>query len=84
MARSRIYRSPYHNPPPSSKNELVGGPLRVSTKGSNSYTPTPALAPSSTNELFKQFMKTYLEAETRPAQPKPREKLLKACFSDFY
>ena len=46
---------------------------------------TPLPAPISTNELFKQFMKAYLEAQTpAPVQAEPQEQLLKACFPDFY
>ena len=52
---------------------------------SNASVPTLGLAPASTNELFKQFMKAYLQAQT-PAliQAEPREQLLKACFPNFY
>ena len=45
----------------------------------------PGPAPTSTNELFKQFMKPYLEAQTSAsAQVEPWEQPLKACIPDFY
>ena len=47
-------------------------------------TPVPTLVLLSTDELFKQFIKAYLKAETHLAQPKPWEKSLKSCFPDFY
>ena len=67
MAEPRTCRSSCHNPPLGNEDELAEGPLGASTKGSNtltffpaiSQTPTPALL--STNELFKRFMKAYLE-----------------------
>ena len=47
--------------------------------------PAPGLASTSTNELFKQFMKAYLEAQTPiPIQIELREQPLKACFPDLY
>ena len=89
MARSPAYRSPRLNSTLTNEDELAGAaPGLVSTKGSNSSTPVPAIsrvpttappdapvaAPSpardlaatallSNNELFKQFMKAYLEAQ---------------------
>ena len=51
---------------------------------------TPASTLPSTNELFKWFIKVYLEAQTQltqptqPAQPEFWEKSLKARFPDFY
>ena len=45
----------------------------------------PIPAPASTNELFEQFMKAYLEAKTpAPVQAEPREQPLKARFPDLY
>ena len=46
-----------------------------------------ATAPSSDNELFKQFMKAYLEAQVpgrTEVDPEPREQPLKARFPDLY
>ena len=51
----------------------------------NALVHTPFPAPASTDELFKQFMKVYLKAQTpAPVQAKPREELLKARFPDLY
>ena len=48
---------------------------------------TPTIAPSLDNELFKQFIKAYLEAQV-PGQtevdPKPCKQPLKAQFPDLY
>ena len=45
----------------------------------------PLPAPSSTNELFKQFNKAYLEAKTPASvQVEPRKQPLKARFLDVY
>lgn len=62
------------NLPFDGKDKLIREAL---TEGSDTYipksallhilTPTLAFAPSSTDELFKQFIKTYLEAQTQPA-----------------
>ena len=74
MAGPRAHRSPRHNPPPAGKDKLAGA---VPTGGSGTSTPTPlvsraptcalvtspAVAPSSDNELFKQFIKAYLESQ---------------------
>lgn len=47
------------------------------------HAPCPALA--STHELFEQFMKAYLKAQTpAPISIKPRKQLFKACFPNFY
>ena len=46
-----------------------------------------ATAPPLDNELFKQFMKAYLEAQVpgrTEVDPEPREQPLKARFPDFY
>ena len=46
-----------------------------------------ATAPSLDNELFKQFMKAYLEAQVpgrTEVDPEPREQPLKARFPDLY
>ena len=73
MAGPRACRSPRRNPRPTIKDKLAGAAL---TEGSDIPTPTPimshaptpalatapAVAPSSDNKLFKQFMKAYLEA----------------------
>ena len=74
MARPPARYSPCRNPPAANKNELAGV---VPTEGNATPTPTPvvsraptpapAIAPASAasldTELFKQFMKAYLEAE---------------------
>ena len=50
---------------------------------------TPAVVPNPDNKLFKQFIKTYLEAQT-PAQTaaemdaEPRERPLKAWLPNLY
>ena len=47
--------------------------------------PTSALTPVPTDELFKQFMKAYLELNQGPRQPPAeREQLLKAKVSEVY
>ena len=67
----------------------VGGPHSVSTSPNSSRNPTPGpdqlpdlisapapvpnLAPAPTNELFKKFMKAYLESNQGPRQP-PEER----------
>ena len=91
-------RSPCRNSLPAGEDELAGGAL---TEGSGTPTPTPvvlraptpapATAPAAAlsldNKLFKQFMKTYLEAQV-PGQTEvdsePRKQFLKARFPDFY
>ena len=73
MAGPCAYHSPCRNFSPAGEDELAGA---TPTEGSGtpisiliiSHAPIPALAtalavaPSSDNELFKQFMKAYLEA----------------------
>ena len=45
----------------------------------------PAPAPASSNELFKQFMKAYLESNQGPSQPPAkRERALKAKVPNVY
>ena len=98
MARSLACHSPRWNPPSASKDELAGA---VPTEASHTPTPTPVVsrapipAPatasattlSSDTELFKQFMKAYLETQV-PGQTevdsKPCKQLPKARFLDFY
>ena len=87
MARPRTCRNPRRNPPPDGKDE--GGPPRTPTKGSNTSTYSLAVirtltpAPTSTNKLFKRFMKAYLESNQRPSQPpKERKRLFKAMVPD--
>lgn len=48
--------------------------------------PAPAARPAPTDEMFKQFMKTYLEAQTQPALglSEPGERPLKALFPNLY
>ena len=76
MAGAYICRSSHRNPPPGDKDELVRGPSGAPTKDRNTLTfsspvswaltlaptPAPTFALPSTNELFKQFMKAYLES----------------------
>ena len=97
MARKHTRRSPYRNPLQGGEDEPIKGPPRAPTKDSNtptpsptvSRTPTPVLAPApappSTNELFKQFMKAYLESNQGPCQPlAERKQPLKAKVLDVY
>lgn len=73
MADPQTAYSFCHNPPLSGKDELVG---IASIKSSNTHTftptvsyaliPIPVIALHSTNELFKWFIKVYLEAQTQP------------------
>ena len=72
MARPFTCSSPCQNPFPAGENELAGVVL---TEGSGTPTPTPvvllaptyapatdpAAAPSLDTQLFKQFMRAYLE-----------------------
>ena len=83
MIESRTCHSPCQKPPLDGKDELARGSLRASIKSNNTPTFSPAvfwaatlalalalaLAPPSTNELFKQFMKTYLEFNQELSQP---------------
>ena len=97
MAGPRTCPSPRHNPLQGGKDELAEGPPGAPTEGSNIPTPSlavfrtltpvpvPAPAPPSTNELFKQFMKAYLESHLGPSQPlAEREHPLKAKVPDVY
>ena len=89
MARPRTCCSPRRNSPPGGEDE--GDPPEAPTKGSHtpthspavSWAPTPALP--SNDELFKQFMKAYLESNQGPSQP-PEEckRPLKAKVPDVY
>ena len=98
MAGPRARYSPRRNPPPTGKDELAGA---APTEGSGTLTPTPvvsraptpapatasAVAPSSDSELFKQFMKAYLEAQMpgrTEVDPKPCKQPFKAQFPDLY
>ena len=80
---------------------LVGGPHSGSISPSSSRNPTPgpdqvpalipalaptlAPAPASIDELFKKFMKAYLESNQGPRQPPAeREQLLKAKVLEVY
>ena len=91
MAWPRSCYSPCRNPPPDGEDELARSLPGAPTEGSHtpthspavSWTPTPALP--STNELFKQFMKAYLESNQRSSQPlKERKRPLKAKVPDIY
>ena len=84
MAGPRTRYSPCHNPPPGVEDKLAGGPPRVPNEGNNTPThsqavfwaPTPT--PLSTNKLFKQFMKAYLQPSKECKRP------LKAKVPDVY
>ena len=100
MAKPCARRSPCWNPRPAGEDELAGAAL---TKGNGTPTPTfvvsraptsalataPTVVPSLDNELFKQFMKAYLEAQV-PARiapeidKEPRKQLFKAWFPNLY
>ena len=91
MAGPRTRRNLRCNPPLGGEDELVGGLTGVPTKGSNTPTHSPAVswaptpAPPSTDELFKRFMKAYLESNQGPSQlPEERERPLKAKVPDVY
>ena len=63
------------------------GPLNALAPEALVFTPVPATA--STNGLFQQFMKAYLENQNQaqtpaPVQAEPREQPLKARFPDLY
>lgn len=76
MAGLQACRSSYRDPLSGGKDEPSGG---ASTKGSDTYTPisaishaftfVPASAPLSNNELFQQFIKTYLENQNQNQAP---------------
>ena len=97
MAGPRTCHSPPCNPSQGGEDEPAKGPPRAPTEGNNTSTlflaisrtptlvpaPTPALP--STNELFKQFIKTYLESNQGPSQPLvERKQLFKAKVPDVY
>ena len=97
MAEPRTCRSLCRNPLSSDENKLVRDPPRALTEGNNTLTPspsvfwapilapTPALTPLFTDELFKQFIKTYLEFNQGPSQLLEEYKWpLKAKVSDIY
>ena len=91
-------RNPRRNFPTPGKDKLAGA---VPTKSSATPTPTPVVlpapspapatalttTPSSDKELFKQFIKAYLQ-DQMPVQievdSEPYKQLFKARFSDFY
>ena len=89
MAGPCSCRSPRRNPPPDGEDE--GGPPGAPTEGSHTPTHSPAVsraptpAPPSNDELFKRFMKAYLESNQGPNQPpEERERPLKAKVPDVY
>ena len=92
MAGPRTRRSPRRNSLPGGEDKLAGGPPGAPSKGSShtsthspavSWAPTPALL--FTNELFKRFMKAYLESNQGPSQPlEERKRPLKAKVPDAY
>ena len=91
MAGSCTCHSPRHKPTPGSEDKLARGPARAPTKGNNTLTHSPAIswaptpAPPSTNELFKRFIKAYLESNQGPSQPPAERKWpLKAKVPDIY
>lgn len=80
---------------PTKNNGSLTSTSRVFTPGP-APAPVPIVAPisaqtsailSTNDELSKQFIKPYLEAQTQPPTPtqsKPYERLLKACFFELY
>ena len=90
--------SRWQNPLPTGKDEFAGA---TSTEDSGTLTPTPvvfyaatcvpltapATAVSLDNELFKQFMKAYLEVQVQgqiEVDQKHCKQSLKARFLNFY
>ena len=91
MAGPRTRRSPRRNPPPGGEDELAGGPPGAPTEGSHTPTHFPAVswaptpAPPFNDELFKRFIKAYLESNQGPSQsPKEHKQLFKAKVPDVY
>ena len=91
MAEPRTRRSSHRNPPLGGEDELARGPPGAPTEDSNTPTHFPAVsraptpAPPSINELFKRFMKAYLEFNQGPSQPpEERERPFKAKVPDVY
>ena len=91
MTGSRTRRSFRHNLASGNEDKLEGGLPRAPIKGSNTPTHSQAVswaltpASLSTNELFKGFMKTYLESNQGPSQlPEERKQPLKAKRLDIY
>ena len=98
MAKPHACRSLCWNPPPDGEDELADA-APVEGSGPPTHTPVVSCAPTSApaiahaaapsldNELFKQFIKAYLEAQIpwrTELDSKPREQPLKARFPDFY
>ena len=98
MAGPRACCSPRRNLSLTSKDELAGA---APTEGSGTPISTPvvfraptlalatapAVAPSLDNELFKQFMKAYLETQVPgriEVDPEPCKQPLKAWFPDLF
>ena len=80
-----------HNPPSGGDDELARDLPGTSTKGNNTPTHSPVVSwaststPSSTDELFKQFMKAYLKSNQRPSlPPEERKRPLKAKVPNVY
>ena len=100
MARPYACRSPCQNPFPTGGNKLAraapnegsGTPtftLTVSQAPTPALVVTPIVISNPDNELFKQFMKVYLEAQT-PAETsaemdtEPCKRPFKAWLPDLY
>ena len=98
MAGPRACRSPRRNPSPAGEDKLAG---TAPTKGNGTPTPTlvvsraptpalattPAASLSLDRELFKQFMRAYLEAQVpdqTKVDSKSRKQSLKTRFPDLY
>ena len=94
MARSHAPYSLCRKFPPTGEDELANA---APTEGNSTPTPTPAvscaptpasaIAPSSDNKLFKQFIKAYLEGHVLgqiEVDSEPCKQLTKARFADFY
>ena len=97
MAGPCTCRNLGYNPLPGGKDELAKSLPEALTKSSNTPTlspavfwalipaPAPALVLFSTNKLFKQFMKAYLEFNQGPRQPLTEHKwIFKAKMLDVY
>ena len=73
-------------PAPAVSRVPIPAPTDVSVAAPSPALALTATAPFSDNELFKQFMKAYLEAEVpgrTEVDPKPRKQPLKAQFSNL-
>ena len=95
MVKLNTCRSSHRNFLQGGEDELTRGLPEAFTQGSNTTTPSPAVSraptptiapiPLSTDELFKRFIKTYLESNQGLNQsPEERKRLFKAKVPDIY